>query len=99
MDTAWADKGKPDSFTYAGKAKVGGAHSKEFWTDEAGDRWLFKPKEGAADAFIPHGEERHLLPAGGRAGSGPAHSIGRAREHASHRVRHRPSPLTEPDTF
>ncbi len=57
VDTAWADKGKPDSFTYAGKAKVGGAHSKEFWRDDAGDRWLFKPKEGAADAFIPHGEE------------------------------------------
>ena len=57
VDTAWADKGKPDSFTYAGKAKVGGAHSKEFWTDDAGDRWLFKPKEQAADAFIPHGEE------------------------------------------
>ena len=57
VDTAWADKGKPDSFTYAGKAKVGGAHSKEFWTDDVGDRWLFKPKEQAADAFIPHGEE------------------------------------------
>ena len=57
VDAAWTDKGKPDSFTYAGKAKVGGAHSKEFWTDDAGDRWLFKPKEGAADAFIPHGEE------------------------------------------
>ncbi len=57
VDAAWADKGKPGSFTYAGKAKVGGAHSKEFWTDDAGDRWLFKPKEGAADAFIPHGEE------------------------------------------
>ena len=57
VDAAWVDKGKPDSFTYAGKAKVGGAHSKEFWRDDAGDRWLFKPKEGAADAFIPHGEE------------------------------------------
>ena len=57
VDAAWADKGKPDSFTYAGRAKVGGAHSKEFWTDDAGDRWLFKPQERAADAFIPHGEE------------------------------------------
>ena len=57
VDDAWADKGKPGSFTYAGKAKVGGAHSKEFWKDEAGDRWLFKPKEHAADHFIVHGEE------------------------------------------
>ena len=57
VDAAWADRGKPDSFTYAGKAQVGGAHSKEFWRDEAGDRWLFKPKERAADNFIPHGEE------------------------------------------
>ncbi len=56
-DAAWADKGKPDGFTYTGKAQVGGAHAKEFWTDEAGERWLFKPAERAADDFIAHGEE------------------------------------------
>ena len=56
-DAAWADKGKPDGFTYSGKAQVGGAHSKEFWTDEAGERWLFKPAERTADDFIAHGEE------------------------------------------
>ena len=57
-DTAWADKiAKPGSFNYTGKAQVGGAHSKEFWTDEAGDRWLFKPAERAADDFVAHGEE------------------------------------------
>ena len=57
IDDAWADKGKRGSFKYSGKAKVGGAHSKEFWKEEAGDRWLFKPKERAADDFIAHGEE------------------------------------------
>ena len=57
-DAAWTDKAaKPGSFKYTGKAQVGGAHSKEFWTDEAGDRWLFKPAGGAADDFIAHGEE------------------------------------------
>ncbi len=56
-DAVWADKGKPDSFTYSGKAQVGGAHSKEFWTDEAGERWLFKPAERAADDFVARGEE------------------------------------------
>ena len=56
-DAAWADKGKPGSFSYTGKAQVGGAHSKEFWTDEADERWLFKPAERAADDFVPHGEE------------------------------------------
>ncbi len=56
-DTAWADEGKPGSFSYTGKAQVGGAHSKEFWTDEAGERWLFKPAERAADNFVAHGEE------------------------------------------
>ena len=57
-DAAWTDKtGKPGSFKYSGKAQVGGAHAKEFWTDEAGERWLFKPAERAADDFIAHGEE------------------------------------------
>ncbi len=45
-DAAWADKTpKPGSLKYDGKAQVGGAHVKEFWTDEAGERWLFKPAE------------------------------------------------------
>jgi len=56
-DAAWVDKGKPESFKFAGKAQVGGAHSKEFWTDEKGDRWLFKPVERSGDDFIAHGEE------------------------------------------
>ena len=41
-DAAWAEKAAtPGNFTCSGKAKVGGAHSKEFWTDESGDRSLF----------------------------------------------------------
>ncbi len=36
---------------------VGGAHEKEFWTDENGDKWLFKPARNSKDNFIAHGEE------------------------------------------
>lgn len=56
-DAAWLEKSKPGGFKYSGKAQVGGAHAKEFWTDGAGGRWLFKPAERAGDAFIAHGEE------------------------------------------
>jgi hypothetical protein len=57
VDGAWTDKGKPESFKYTGKAQVGGAHSKEFWTDEKGEGWLFKPVERPGDEFIAYGEE------------------------------------------
>ncbi len=56
-DTAWAEQGKPEKFKYEGKAKVGGAHEKEFWLDENGDKWLFKPVSKGSDDFIAHGEE------------------------------------------
>ncbi len=56
-DAAWSEKGKPEKFTYVGKAKVGGAHEKEFWLDENGDKWLFKPVGKGSDDFIAHGEE------------------------------------------
>ncbi|MHB9036961.1 MAG: minor capsid protein [Armatimonadota bacterium] len=56
-DTAWAEHGKPTKFKYDGKAKVGGAHEKEFWIDENGDKWLFKPVGKGSDDFIAHGEE------------------------------------------
>ena len=55
-DTAWAEHGKPEKFKYEGKAKVGGAHEKEFWIDENGDKWLFKPVGKGSDDFIAHGE-------------------------------------------
>ena len=57
VDAAWAEHGKPDKFKYDGKAKVGGAHEKEFWIDEKGDKWLFKPVGKGSDDFIAHGEE------------------------------------------
>ena len=56
-DTAWAEHGKPEKFKYDGNAKVGGAHEKEFWLDENGNKWLFKPVGRASDDFIAEGEE------------------------------------------
>jgi len=57
IDAAWREKGQPGKFKPAGKAQVGGAHEKEFWTDENGHKWLFKPIGKASDDFIAHGEE------------------------------------------
>jgi SPP1 gp7 family putative phage head morphogenesis protein len=57
VDAAWSEAGKPEKFRYVGKAKVGGAHEKEFWLDESGDKWLFKPVSRSSDDFIAHGEE------------------------------------------
>ena len=55
-DLNW--KKKPSgAFEKSGKADVGGAHEKEFWTDENGEKWLFKPVKGSDDSFIAHGEE------------------------------------------
>ncbi len=55
-DLSW--KKKPSSsFKKSGKADVGGAHEKEFWTDENGEKWLFKPAKNSSDNFIAHGEE------------------------------------------
>lgn len=56
IDVAWDDKVKSSAFKNAGKANVGGAHEKEFWTDDNGDAWLFKPQKGSDD-FVAHGEE------------------------------------------
>ncbi len=57
VDAAWREKGQPSKFRLAGKAEVGGAHEKEFWTDEDGAKWLFKPIGKKSDEFIAHGEE------------------------------------------
>jgi len=54
VDAAWKKKAKPGEFTFQSRAQVGGAHSKEFWTDSAGDRWLFKPVH---ETFRAHGDE------------------------------------------
>lgn len=57
VDSAWQQKGLPSKFKKTGKAAVGGAHEKEFWTDENGDKWLFKPIGRKDDEFIAFGEE------------------------------------------
>lgn len=57
VDVAWAEHSKPEKFKYVSKANIGGAHSKEFWLDESGDKWLFKPVGKTTDNFIAHGEE------------------------------------------
>lgn len=57
IDAAWAEKGKPEKFKYVGEARVGGAHDKEYWLDENGDKWLFKPVGKSSDDFIAYGEE------------------------------------------
>lgn len=56
-DAVWAESGKPSKFKYDGKANVGGAHEKEFWLDENGEKWLFKPVGKSDDDFIAYGEE------------------------------------------
>jgi SPP1 gp7 family putative phage head morphogenesis protein len=56
LDGAWAEKVKGGQFTLTGRAEVGGAHEKEFWTDEQGRKWLFKPQR-KGDEFIAEGEE------------------------------------------
>lgn len=57
VDAAWAEKGAPSKFKFDSKAKVGGAHEKEFWLDENGEKWLFKPVGKTSDDFIARGEE------------------------------------------
>lgn len=56
IDTDWINKKAQSQFKFSSKANIEGAHEKEFWTDENGDIWLFKPvKKG--DEFIVYGEE------------------------------------------
>ncbi len=56
-DQKWNEKSAAGKFNKSGKVNVGGAHEKEFWTDENGDKWLFKPARNSKDNFIAHGEE------------------------------------------
>ena len=53
-DEAWKQKGQPKNFKLQGKAKIEGAHTKFFYTDEKGEKWLFKP---ADQEFLAHGDE------------------------------------------
>ena len=60
VDDTWAKKKQASGFKLEGKAQVEGAHEKEFWVDEDGGRWLFKPV-AARDEFVAHGEESAYL--------------------------------------
>lgn len=43
VDKAWDQIDTETEFTFDSTANIGGAHSKEFWLDSNGDKWLFKP--------------------------------------------------------
>lgn len=44
LDAKWASGTPPHTFTFLEKANnIGGAHPKEFYVDEQGRKWLFKP--------------------------------------------------------
>lgn len=54
VDSDWVAYEKTDPFTFQGKADIDGAHTKYFFTDEQGDRWLFKP---VSESFRAKGDE------------------------------------------
>lgn len=53
-DAAWEVKAKALRFTYQEQAAIGGMHTKHFYTDEHGERWLFKPY---SEEFRVQGDE------------------------------------------
>ncbi len=57
VDEAWKETGKPSRFKFLEVAKIEGAHRKEFWVDEKGEKWLFKPVQRAGESFRAHGDE------------------------------------------
>lgn len=56
LDASWAEsRGNPKNFAFEKDAsELGGAHPKEFWLDQGGERWLFKP---SGESFLAHAEE------------------------------------------
>jgi SPP1 gp7 family putative phage head morphogenesis protein len=56
VDAAWASKDQSKRFTFHSVADIDGVHHKEFWVDENGEKWLFKPAK-ASEAFRAHGDE------------------------------------------
>ncbi|HIF03047.1 MAG TPA: hypothetical protein EYQ84_07045 [Nitrospinaceae bacterium] len=54
MDSDWMAYEKTDPFKFQGRADIDGAHTKYFFTDENGDKWLFKP---VSETFRAHGDE------------------------------------------
>ena len=54
VDSRWLVYEKTAPFKFQGKADIDGAHTKYFFTDEKGEKWLFKP---VSEAFRAHGDE------------------------------------------
>jgi hypothetical protein len=56
VDESWEKfRGKPENFTFEKSAHgAGGVHPKEFWLDDDGNRWMFKP---ADQEFLAYSEE------------------------------------------
>lgn len=54
VDEAWRGFAAENPFTFQGKADVDGAHTKYFFTDPKGEKWLFKP---ALEEFRGYGDE------------------------------------------
>ena len=53
-DSDWDNFKRRESFKFQGKADIDGAHTKYFFTDNQGDRWLFKP---VSETFRAYGDE------------------------------------------
>jgi len=54
VDDAWQKFADGDPFKFQGKADIDGAHTKYFFTDSKGEKWLFKP---VAEEFRGYGDE------------------------------------------
>ena len=53
IDDTWNKFASGKPFKFQGRADIEGAHTKYFFTDDNGNRWLFKP----AEEFRAHGDE------------------------------------------
>ena len=53
-DAAWETFAKGKPFTFQGRADIEGAHTKYFFQDKQGDKWLFKP---VSEEFRGYGDE------------------------------------------
>ena len=53
-DAAWETYTKGEPFTFQGRADIEGAHTKYFFQDKQGEKWLFKP---VSEEFRGYGDE------------------------------------------
>ena len=53
-DRAWNKFSNTNPFKFQGRADIEGAHTKYFFQDKSGDKWLFKP---VSEEFRAHGDE------------------------------------------